>query len=89
MCIAIPPRHPAAWVIGFLKGRSDVAVARQFDGKERNFNGEHLGARGYTVSTVGFELEQVRQYIRAQDEADGRAISKIQELRRASARCLH
>ena len=71
MCITIPPKHPVASVIGFLKGKSAIAVARQFGGKERNFNGEHLWARGYAVSTVGFELEQVRQYIRAQDEADG------------------
>jgi putative transposase len=71
MCIAIPPKYPVASVIGFLKGKSAIAVARQFSGKERNFTGEHLWARGYAVSTVGFELEQVRQYIRAQDEADG------------------
>jgi putative transposase len=71
MCIAIPPKHPVASVIGFLKGKSAIAVARQFSGKERNFTGEHLWARGYAVSTVGFELGQVRQYIRAQDEADG------------------
>ncbi|MDO8957691.1 MAG: IS200/IS605 family transposase, partial [Deltaproteobacteria bacterium] len=70
-CIAIPPKHPVASVIGFLKGKSAIAVAWQFSGKERNFTGEHLWARGYAVSTVGFELEQVRQYIRAQDEADG------------------
>ena len=71
MCIAIHPKHPVASVIGFLKGKSAIAVARQFGGKDRNFTGEHLWARGYAVSTVGFELEQVRQYIRAQDEADG------------------
>jgi len=71
MCIAIPPKHPVASVIGFLKGKSAIAVARQFSGKERNFTGEHLWARRYAVSTVGFELGQVRQYIRAQDEADG------------------
>jgi len=71
MCITIPPKHPVASVIGFLRGKSAIAVPRQFSGKERNFTGEHLWARGYAVSTVGFELEQVRQYIRAQDEADG------------------
>jgi len=70
MCIAIPPKHPVASVIGFLKGKSAIAVAR-LCGKERNFAGEHLWARGYAVSTVGFELEQVRQYIREQEEADG------------------
>ena len=39
--------------------------------RERNFTGEHFWARGYAVSTVGFELEQVRQYIREQEHADG------------------
>ena len=68
MCIAIPPKHPVASVIGFLKGKSAIAIAR-LCGKERNFTGEHLWARGYAVSTVGFEL--VRQYIREQETADG------------------
>jgi putative transposase len=71
MCIAIPPKFPVSSVIGFLKGKSAIAVARELCGRERNFTGEHLWARGYAVSTVGFELEQVRQYIRAQEEADG------------------
>ncbi len=71
MCIAIPPKYSVASVIGFLKGKSAIAVARELCGKERNFTGEHLWARGYAVSTIGFELEQVRQYIREQEEADG------------------
>jgi YD repeat-containing protein len=57
-------------LIGFLKGKSAIAVAR-LSGKERNFRAEHFWARGYAVSTVGFELEQVRPYIREQEEADG------------------
>src|SRR3954453_17194667 len=69
MCMAIPPQHPVAAVIGFLKGKSAIAIARLY-GKERNFSGEHFWARGCAVSTVGFELEQVRQYIREQDSAD-------------------
>jgi len=71
VCIAIPPKYAVASVIGFLKGKSAIAIVRQLCGKERNFTGEHLWARGYAVSTVGFELEQVRQYIRDQEEADG------------------
>jgi len=71
VCIAIPPKYAVASMIGFLKGKSAIAVARQLCGKERNFTGEHLWARGYAVSTVGFKLEQVRQYIRDQEEADG------------------
>ena len=70
MCIAIPPKHPVASVIGFLKGKSAIAVAR-LCGREGNFTGEHIWARGYAVSTVGFELEQVRTYIREQETADG------------------
>jgi len=70
MCITIPPKYPVASVIGFLKGKSAIAVAR-LNGKERNFTGEHLWARGYAVSTVGFNIDQVRRYIREQEEADG------------------
>src|SRR5260370_1002899 len=50
ICIAIPPKHPVASVIGFLKGKSAIAIAR-LSGKERNFTGEHFWARGYAVST--------------------------------------
>ena len=70
MCIEIPPKHSVATVIGFLKGKSAIAIARQFGGRERNFTGEHFWARGYAVSTVGFELEQIRAYIRDQEAAD-------------------
>ena len=70
MCIAIPPKVAVAQVSGFLKGKSAIAIARQFGGKERNFTGEHFWARGYAVSTVGFELEQVRAYLRKQDDED-------------------
>ena len=65
-----PAKHPVASGIGFLKGKSAIAIAR-LSGKERNFFGEHIWASGYAASTVGFELEQVRQYIREQDAADG------------------
>jgi putative transposase len=69
MVIAIPPKYAVSSVIGFLKGKSAIAVAR-LQGKERNFTGEHFWARGYAVSTVGFELEAVQRYVREQDFAD-------------------
>ena len=68
MCIEIPPKYAVASVIGFIKGKSAIAIARQYCGKERNFTGEHFWARGYAVSTVGFELEQIKSYIRQQEE---------------------
>ena len=70
MCISIPPKYQVSQVIGYIKGKSAIAVARQFGGRKRNFNGESLWARGYAVSTVGFELEQVKKYIRQQNERD-------------------
>ena len=70
MCLEIPPKHAVASVIGFLKGKSALAVARRSQEKDRNFVGEHFWARGYAVSTVGFELESVKKYIREQEKAD-------------------
>jgi putative transposase len=67
--IAIPPKYAVASVIEFLKGKSAIAIAH-LQGKERNFNGEQFWARGYAVSTVGFELDEVRRYVREQDDAD-------------------
>jgi len=70
MCKSIPPKHSVAQVIGYIKGKSAIAVARQFGGKKRNFNGEKLWARGYAVSTIGFELEEVKKYIKNQTDRD-------------------
>jgi len=70
MLITIPPKYSVAEVVGYLKGKSAIAVARQFSGRQRNFNGEKLWARGYAVSTVGFEEAQIRAYIRHQEDLD-------------------
>lgn len=66
----VPPKYAVASVIGFLKGKGALAIARQFTGKVRNLTGEHFWARGYAVSTVGFELEAVKRYIREQEQLD-------------------
>jgi putative transposase len=63
MLIRIPPKYSVAEVVGYIKGKSAISVARQFSGRQRNFNGENLWARGYAVSTVGFEESQIRSYI--------------------------
>jgi putative transposase len=60
LCIEIPPKYAVASVSGYLKGKSAIAIARQFAGRDRPCAGEHFWARGDAVSTVGFELEQVR-----------------------------
>jgi putative transposase len=70
LCILIPPKYAVASVIGFIKGKSVIAIARQFTGRERNYTGEHFWARGYCVSTVGYEEDKVRAYIRDQEGGD-------------------
>ena len=70
MCIEIPPKHAVSSIIGYLKGKSAIMIARRFLHKNKNFVGEHFWARGYAVSTVGFELEVVKKYIREQEEND-------------------
>ncbi|HET9530989.1 MAG TPA: IS200/IS605 family transposase [Blastocatellia bacterium] len=69
MCILIPPKFAVASVIGFLKGKSAIAIAR-LQGKERNYTGEQFWARGYAVSTVGFNDVQIRRYICEQEGSD-------------------
>ena len=70
MLIEIPPKYSVAEVVGYIKGKSAIAVARQFGGRQRNFNGEQLWARGYAVSTVGFEEAQIHAYIKNQERLD-------------------
>ncbi|NJK53065.1 MAG: IS200/IS605 family transposase [Leptolyngbyaceae cyanobacterium SU_3_3] len=70
ICIEIPPKHAVSSVVGFIQGKSAIAIARRFKGKQRNFEGENFWARGYAVSTVGFEEEEVRRYIREQEASD-------------------
>lgn len=71
MLITIPPKYSVAEIVGYIKGKSAIAVARQFGGRQRNFNGERLWARGYAVSTVGFNEIQIRSYIQHQEQLDG------------------
>ena len=70
MIISIPPKYSVAEIVGYIKGKSAIAVARRFGGKQRNFNGEKFWARGYAVSTVGFEKEKVMAYVKEQEQLD-------------------
>ena len=72
MCISIPPKYAVSSVVGYLKGKSAITIARKFGGKARNFTGEVFWARGYFVSTVGLDEEIVRAYIRNQEQEDER-----------------
>jgi putative transposase len=72
MMISIPPKCSVAQVIGYIKGKSAIHIAREFGGRKRNFVGQHFWARGYFVSTVGRDEEVIREYISQHEEEDRR-----------------
>jgi putative transposase len=72
MLMSIPPKYSVAQVIGYIKGKSAIHIARNYLGQKRNFTGQHFWARGYHVSTVGRDEEVVREYIKAQELEDQR-----------------
>lgn len=72
MLIAIPPKHAVAQVVGFIKGKSAIHLARVYGERKRNFVGQHFWARGYFVSTVGRDERVIREYIRNQEQEDAR-----------------
>jgi putative transposase len=70
MCLSVPPKYSVSHVVGYIKGKSAIAIARRFGGRARNFTGEVFWARGYFVTTVGLDEEMVRAYIRNQEQED-------------------
>ena len=72
MLISIPPKYSVAQVIGYIKGKSAIHVARTFFDHKRNFVGQHFWARGYFFSTVGRDEATIREYIRNQEVEDKR-----------------
>jgi len=72
MLISIPPKYAVSQLVGFIKGKSAIHMARTYLGKKQNFHGMHFWARGYFVSTVGADEEVIREYIRHQVEEDKR-----------------
>ena len=72
MMIAIPPKYAVAQVVGYIKGKSAIHIARTYGGRKRNFVGQHFWARGYFVSTVGRDEDVIREYIRNQEKEDRR-----------------
>ena len=72
MLISIPPKYGVAQVVGFIKGKSAIHIARVFQGRKKNFIGQSFWARGYFVSTVGRDEQVIRQYIKKQQAEDKR-----------------
>jgi putative transposase len=72
MMISIPPKYSVAQVMGYIKGKTAIHIARVYAGRRRSFVGQQFWARGYWVSTVGRDEEAVRKYIREQEQEDQR-----------------
>ena len=72
MLIAIAPKYAVAQVVGFIKGKSAIHLARVYGERKRNFVGQQFWARGYFVSTVGRDERVIREYIRKQEQEDAR-----------------
>ena len=72
MMISIPPKYAVSQVIGYMKGKSAIHLARVYGERRRNFVGQHFWARGYFVSTVGRDEAVIREYIRNQEQEDQR-----------------
>jgi putative transposase len=72
MLVSIPPKYSVAQVLGYLKGKTAIHIARVYAGRRRSFVGQQFWARGYWVSTVGRDEQAVRRYIREQEKEDRR-----------------
>ena len=70
--ISIPPKYAVSQVIGFIKGKSAIHIARMYAGRKRNYVGQSFWARGYFASTVGRDEQVIRNYIRHQEKEDRR-----------------
>ncbi len=74
--ISIPPKYSVSQAVGFIKGKSAIAITLTYMGRRKNFTGQSFWARGYYVSTVGKDEEAVREYIKHQEE-EGRRIEQL------------
>ena len=72
MMISIPPKYAVSQVVGYIKGKSAIHLARVYGERKRSFVGQHFWARGYYVSTVGRDEQAIREYIKNQEQEDMR-----------------
>jgi putative transposase len=72
MLLSIPPKYAVSQVVGYIKGKSAIHLARVYGERKQNFVGQHFWARGYFVSTVGRDEQLIREYIKHQEQEDQR-----------------
>ena len=72
MLISIPPKYAVSQVVGYIKGKSAIHIARTYTGRQKNFTGQSFWARGYYVSTSGRDEETIRRHIQKQEQLDNK-----------------
>jgi putative transposase len=72
LLIEIPPKHSVAQLAGYIKGKSASYTARTYEGRQKNFTGQHFQAKGYFISTDGMDETVIREYIKNQENEDSR-----------------
>jgi putative transposase len=77
MCLSIPPKYSVSMFIGYIKGKSAIRVHREFMGCKKQFTGFHFWATGYCVSTIGLDEQQIRNYVRNQEQIERGKIGQL------------
>ena len=72
MMISIPPKYAVSQVVGFIKGKSAIHLARTYGDRKQNYSGQSFWARGYFLSAIGRDEANIREYIRTQEQEDQR-----------------
>jgi len=72
LCLSVPPKYSIAMAIGYLKGKSAIRIHREILGIKKGFTNKNFWSRGYCVSTVGLNEEQIRAYIKNQENLENR-----------------
>ena len=72
LVVSIPPKHSVSEFVGFLKGKSAIKMFDLYPSLKRRYWGRHFWAKGYCVSTVGLDEEQITKYVKWQQKQDHR-----------------
>ena len=70
---SIPPKYSVSNMMGFIKGKMALNLFHRFERLGKRYYGRHLWSRGYCVSTIGLNEEQIRKYVRWQQKKDREA----------------
>ena len=70
LVVEFPPKYSISQVVGFVKGKSAIKMFDRFPKLRNRYWGRHFWARGYCVSTVGLDEEQIKKYVQWQLKKD-------------------